>query len=112
MFKKVKKSILSAALLFAASYGLSTTPVSAADSCGYFAFAGAFRSFETANQRANAIGGAAWGLDSSNSPNAGRGLWVVAKGPGSRGEANHWRNEYRAVGIGDAYVANRCFYGE
>ncbi|MER0239789.1 SPOR domain-containing protein [Fulvimarina sp. MAC8] len=101
--------------IFAAALGSAAfvaTPSHAADSCGYFAFAGAFSSFNAANRRANQVGGSAWGLDSSDSPNAGRGMWVVAIGPGSRGDANRWRNQYRSRGIGDAYVAYRCFYGE
>lgn len=98
-------AVLGGTLIFA-------SPSFAADSCGYFAFAGAFGSFNEADRRANAVGGAAWGLDSSDSPNAGRGLWVVAIGPGSRGDADRWREEYRSRGVRDAYVGYRCFYGE
>ncbi len=112
MLNKVNKSILSAAFVYIVSSGYSTTPALAADSCGYFAFAGAFRTSEAASRRANEYGGSVFGLDSSDSPNAGHGLWVVARGPGIYAQATRWKNEYRALGIGDAYVANRCFYGE
>ncbi|EAU41447.1 hypothetical protein FP2506_01730 [Fulvimarina pelagi HTCC2506] len=101
--------------IFLAAIGgaaFNTSPSSAADSCGYFAFAGAFSSFSAADNHASQVGGAAWGVDSSDSPNAGRGLWVVAIGPGSRSDANRWRREYQTRGVRDAYVARRCFYGE
>jgi len=112
MFNNFNKlAAMTAPMVFAASM-LTASPASAADSCGFFAFAGAFKSFEAANQRADEIGGSAWGLDSSNSPNAGKGFWVVAKGPGSRSEAKGWRDQYRSFGVSGAYVANRCFYGE
>ncbi len=107
----MKKLVLATTVLFGLALGASTS-ASAADSCGYFAFAGAFKSFAAANRQANRVGGAAWGLDSSNSPNAGKGLWVVALGPGSRSQANRWRNQYKARGVRSAYVANRCFFGE
>ena len=106
----MKKLLPAAIALAALSFG-AAAPASAADSCGYFAFAGAYNSFGQANRRANRIGGAAWGLDSSNSPNAGKGLWVVAKGPGSRRQAKRWQRQYRNQGV-KSYVANRCFYGE
>lgn len=100
--------------ILGAAAAIIFTPVQsyAANSCGYFAFAGAYKSLRSAQRQANRVGGSAWGLDSSNSPNAGKGLWVVARGPGSRAAANRWRNQYRQRGVSGAYVANRCFYGE
>ncbi|MDY8108112.1 hypothetical protein U0C82_02975 [Fulvimarina sp. 2208YS6-2-32] len=100
-----------AAALFVLS-AFAATPSAAADSCGFFAIAGAFPSFPGADRRSDEIGGSAWGLDSSDSPNAGRGLWVVAEGPGSRAQAEGWARDYRAKGVGDAYVTRRCFFGE
>lgn len=91
----------------------TSSQAQAADSCGYYAFAGAFSTYRRAERRANRVGGNVWGLDASDSPNAGRGLWVVAKGPtSSRGRANRWRWQYRDRGVRGAYVAYRCFYGE
>ncbi len=106
MNKKLTIAAVFAAFLAGAS------PTRAADSCGYFAFAGAFNSFNKADRKASRIGGNAWGLDSSDSPNAGKGLWVVAKGPGSKPQANQWRRQYVRKGVRDAYVARRCFFGE
>ncbi|MDD9909002.1 MAG: hypothetical protein OXR62_04845 [Ahrensia sp.] len=105
------KKLLTYCTIFAA-LGFTTPTAIAADSCGYFAFAGAYSTFNRADRQASRVGGAAWGLDSSNSPNAGKGLWVVAKGPGSRTQANNWRRQYRNKGVKGAYVAKRCFYGE
>ena len=67
MITKIKMSAMLAALIVTATYGFSTAPASAADSCGYFAFAGAFSSFRAANRQADRVGGAAWDLDSSDS---------------------------------------------
>jgi len=106
----MKQTLTIAAVLAAVMTGGSSA--NAADSCGYFAFAGAFNSFNKADRKASRIGGNAWGLDSSDSPNAGKGLWVVAKGPGSKPQANQWRHEYVRNGVRDAYVARRCFFGE
>ncbi len=105
------KKTLATIAVFAAT-AIATPSASAADSCGYFAFAGAFGTFNKADRKAAQIGGNAWGLDSSDSPNAGKGLWVVAKGPGSRPQANQWRREYVRRGVRDAYVSRRCFFGE
>lgn len=104
------KNIFAATILGASL--VATTPTFAADSCGYFAFAGAFSTYNRAQRQANRVGGNVWSLDHSNSPNAGRGLWVVARGPGSSSRARSWARTYRNRGVGGAYVANRCFYGE
>ncbi|MEN3793198.1 hypothetical protein [Fulvimarina sp. MAC3] len=67
----MKHWIVAAALVSTAFFATSSQ---AADSCGYFAFAGAFSSFSAADNRASRIGGSAWGLDSSDSPNAAKGF--------------------------------------
>ena len=84
----------------------------AADSCGWFAFAMATKSYNSAERKANQIGGNVWSVDHSNSPNAGKGFWTVAMGPGSKTQANRWKNQYRSRGASGAYIGNRCFYGE
>lgn len=101
-----------AAIAIFTAFALGSPSAVAAESCGYFAFAGAFGSFDKADRRAARVGGQAWGLDSSDSPNAGKGLWVVARGPGSRSQATRWRRQYVRDGIHGAYVARRCFFGE
>ncbi|MEL6946928.1 MAG: SPOR domain-containing protein [Pseudomonadota bacterium] len=104
-----------AVLIFGAAFtttsAVTSTPAEAASSCGWFAFAGAYKSRSTAQRRANRLGGFAWSVDASNSPNAGQGWWAVGTGPGTRSQANRWKRQYQNRGA-SSYVANRCFYGE
>lgn len=90
----------------------TVTPSQAGDEfCGYWAFAGAFQSYRNAQRRANNYGGNVLDLDRSNSPNAGKGYHVVAKGPfNSKRRANRSARNYRADGVSGAYAAHRCFY--
>ena len=105
------RTLFAATIIVSGAASTMAPPARAADSCGWFAFGGAFKSLGQAQRRADRIGGAAFGLDASDSPNAGKGLWVVAYGATSRGEARRQSNRWRARGI-KAYVARRCFYGE
>ena len=107
----IMKTALAAGAIFAATLSY-TTHARAADSCGWFAFAAATKSYASAERQANRLGGAVWSVDASNSPNAGKGFWTVALGPGSKSQARYWRNQYRARGAKGAYIGNRCFYGE
>ncbi|MEL6735436.1 MAG: hypothetical protein AAFO98_06100 [Pseudomonadota bacterium] len=100
-----------AATAFTAETATNTAPAQAADSCGFFAFAGAYQSRNRARRQANRVGGTVWSVDFSNSPNAGQGWWAVGRGPGSRSQANRWKRQYQNRGT-SSYVANRCFYGE
>lgn len=100
-----------AATAFTADTVTNTAPAQAADSCGFFAFAGAYQSRNRARRQANRVGGTVWSVDFSNSPNAGQGWWAVGRGPGSRSQANRWKRQYQNRGA-SSYVANRCFYGE
>ena len=106
----IKAPLFAAAIaVFALSY---TTNAHSADSCGWFAFAAATKSYNSAQNQANRFGGNVWSVDHSNSPNAGKGFWTVAMGPGSKSQANNWKRTYRARGAKGAYIGNRCFYGE
>jgi len=89
----------------------TSTKAEAADSCGFFAFAGAYQSYNRAQRQANRVGGNVWSVDASNSPNAGQGWWAVARGPSNRSQANRWKRQFQNRGI-SSYVARRCFYGE
>lgn len=91
---------------------MSVTPAQAGDEfCGYWAFAGAFQNYSNAVRRANNYGGNVLDLDRSNSPNAGKGYHVVAKGPyQSKHRANRAARNYRSYGVSGAYAAHRCFY--
>lgn len=104
------KTVLAAGVL-AVSVG-ALQPAKAADSCGWYAFAMATKSINSARSAANRFGGNVWDVDASNSANAGQGWYTVAKGPGSKSSARRWRNQYRARGARKAYIGNRCFYGE
>jgi len=96
----------------AAATSVSVQTASASDgNCGYWAFGGAFQSRRSADRRARQVGGQVYDLDQSDSPNAGKGFWVVAAGPGPRGWANQRRREMRSRGARGAYVAARCIWG-
>ncbi|MEM8750865.1 MAG: hypothetical protein AAGF28_11215 [Pseudomonadota bacterium] len=102
--------------VLAATVALSTiaftAPMASAQSgpCGFYAFAGAFQNYNNAIRRARNVGGNVWDLDASDSPNAGKGFFVVAQGPGSRSQAQRWARQYRSYGVSGAYVARRCMY--
>ena len=101
------RSFLAAAIV-AASF--AAVPTAAEAACGWYAFAGAFKSYRSAQQRANRVGGRVFDVDASNSPNAGQGWYAVGFGPTNRASANSVRRDYRASGVRGAYVANRCSY--
>ena len=87
------------------------SPVRASDGvCGFYAFAGAFSTRRAAQRQANRVGGQVFDLDASDSPNAGKGLWVVGAGPGSKYWANQRKRDFRRNGARSAYVASRCMY--
>ena len=104
------KTIIAAAVV-ATSFS-AIAPAQASDEfCGYWAFAGAYQNYNNARRQANRFGGDVLDLDRSNSPNAGQGFHVVAKGPyNSRSRANRRAREYRRDGVRGAYAAHRCFY--
>ena len=81
-----------------------------AQGCGWYAFAGATRSFAGARRLANQRGGRVLSIDNSNSPNAGRGMWTIGIGPTSRSAAASARNRYQSRGY-SSYIKNMCFYG-
>lgn len=79
--------------------------------CGYFVFAGAYRSYGNAQRQANRWSGQVYNLDESDSPNAGRGLYVVTLGDwSSRTRARSIALNARHNGVEGAYAAYRCFY--
>lgn len=99
-----------AALMFTAIAQIPSA--SAGDQiCGTWAFGGAFQNYNNAIRQANKIGANVLDLDRSNSPNAGKGYWVVAKGPYSRSYARSVARNWRSWGVRGAYAANRCFIG-
>ncbi len=103
------KTVLAATLAVTAlTLSAERTPAEAA--CGFWAFAGAFQNYNNAQRRQRQVGGSIWDLDSSDSPNAGKGFFVIAEGPGSRAQANRWKRQFRNNGARSAYVARRCLY--
>jgi hypothetical protein len=107
-----KKTLIAAAFATAAaSFGSSHVAQASDGSCGYFAFAGAFQNYRSAQRKARRIGAVAMDLDQSDSPNAGKGYWVVAVGPGSRSWAKREQRRLRRNGAGSTYVASRCIWG-
>ena len=98
-----------AAAVVAGTFAVSNA--AQAQGCGWYAFAGAFQSYRSAQRQANRVGGYVLDIDNSDSPNAGRGMYAVAAGPTSRSGANAQRRRFQRNGVGSAYVANRCFYG-
>jgi hypothetical protein len=104
------KSIALAAAVSFVMIGQTGTAYAA---CGYWAFGGAFQSFAAANRQARQARNNAgvFDLDDSNSPNAGKGFYVVAVGVGSKSDANVWKREFERRGI-TSYVAKRCLYGD
>lgn len=107
------KNTLIAGALVCASFSMGQTNVAQASdgNCGYYAFAGAFQNYRSAQRKARRIGAVAMDLDQSDSPNAGKGYWVVAVGPGPRRWAKRQERKLRRRGAGDTYVAARCIWG-
>ena len=106
--------ILAAAAAVALTAGSFTpaAPAYASDGgdCGLWVFAGAFKSRNSARKRANRVGGQVMDLDSSDSPNAGKGFWVVAYAANSRADARRAVARYKRRGVSGAYAKNLCFY--
>ncbi|MCE7028816.1 SPOR domain-containing protein [Jiella avicenniae] len=101
--------------LISVCVALALLPASAslahASGCGWYAIGGAFKSRNSAYNQAGNLDASVYDLDDSNSPNAGKGFYVVALGPVRRSEANEYRREFRQNGVGSAYVKKMCFYG-
>ena len=106
----MKTKILGLAIGAMTLAGLAATPA-AASGCGYYALGGAFKNLNSAYNRAGDIDASVYDLDNSNSPNAGKGFYVVALGPVSRGRANQYKREFRSNGVRGAYIKRMCFYG-
>ena len=89
-----------------------TVPAAASDGgdCGWYAFAGAFQNRGNARRRANRVGGEVRDLDSSDSPNAGKGFWVVAYPAVDRRDALRAVRRYKRNGVSGAYAKTLCFY--
>ena len=81
-----------------------------AQGCGWYAFAGATKSFNGARRLANRRGGGVFNIGNSNSPNAWKGGWAIGVGPTSRSGAIAARNRYQRRGY-SSYIGQRCFYG-
>ncbi|MCQ0989033.1 SPOR domain-containing protein [Jiella marina] len=99
-----------AAMPRAAEAYTSSGEYQVAAACGYYAFAGAFRSYRSAERRAGRLGARVLDIDNSDSPNAGTGLYVVGSGPMGERAAQNRARQFRRAGIGDAYAGYRCFY--
>lgn len=109
----MKKTMTGIALVAMTTALMMSGPISAQASdgvCGFYAFGGAYKSRANANRQARRIGGQVFDLDASDSPNAGKGFWVVGAGPGNRSWADRRRRDFRARGARGAYVAARCMY--
>lgn len=110
---KIVSALASAALALGLT-AATDTPARAGDGYGYcahFVFAGAYRSYGNAQRQANRWSGRIHDLDRSDSPNAGRGLFVVTLGDwSSRSRARSVAWNARNNGVEGAYAAYRCFY--
>ena len=105
----VGKMIVAAAVLA----GIVTADMSTAHAsgCGWYAIGGAFKSRNSAYNQAGDLDASVYDLDDSDSPNAGKGFYVVALGPVRRSQANEYRRQFRRGGVRSAYVKKMCFYG-
>ncbi|WP_167591866.1 SPOR domain-containing protein [Jiella endophytica] len=102
--------MLACAMVFA--MGLTATATTAeASGCGWYAIGGAFKSRNSAYNQAGNLDASVYDLDDSDSPNAGKGFYVVALGPVRKSQANRYRQEFRQNGVSSAYVKKMCFYG-
>lgn len=105
------KTIAATALLVG-TLGAMTIPASAGSQvCGNYVIGGASKNWNTANKIAKKVGGNVWDLDKSNSPNAGKGFWVVADGPFISSEAKKRVRRWKKKGAKGAYRKNMCFTG-
>lgn len=105
------------ALALTLGLGAGAAPATAGDGpgraseCAYFVFAGAYRSYRRAASQAAWTGGEVRDLDASNSPNAGRGFYVITRGQSrDRAIAERLLRRHRHELPRDAYVAHRCFH--
>ncbi len=110
-FKQIIASTLLAASLGAAGALTSTPATAGSQVCGYWAFGGAFQVRRNAIRRARRVRAHVFDLDRSDSPNAGKGYWVVTQGPDSRSWARRKARKWRRMGVPGAYAARRCFTG-
>lgn len=101
--------ILLAVLVAATASTALPTPAEAA--CGWYAFAGAYKSRRAAQRQARRLNGIVFDVDASDSPNAGQGWYAVGFGPTDWAQADTIKRNYRADGVRGAYAARRCFYG-
>lgn len=107
MFKST--FIVAAVAVSALAYSTSLSQAEGTgQSCGYWAFAGAFQNSNAAFRKQSRVGGSVWNLAGSDSPNAHLELFVIAQGPSTRSQANIWKRQFQARGVHDAYVARRC----
>lgn len=109
-----KKSlpILATVGLLTATIVTTTIPANAGSQvCGNYVLGGAFQSKRNAHKLANKIDGFVWDLDGSDSPNAGKGFWVVADGPFSISRAKRMVRNWKRNGAGGAYYKYMCFTG-
>jgi len=104
--------MLAATALLVSALGTMTVPASAGSQvCGNYVIGLASKNWNTANKIAKKVGGFVWDLDLSNSPNAGKGFWVVADGPFSVSRAKRMVREWKNNGASGAYRKNMCFTG-
>ena len=102
--------MIGAAAVLAVVIAADASPANASG-CGWYAIGGAFKSRNSAYNQAGDLDASVFDLDESDSPNAGRGFYVVALGPVRRSQANEYRRQFRQNGVKSAYVKNMCFYG-
>ena len=101
-------------IAMAAAFGLLLTSgatTAHASGCGWYAIGGAFQNRNSAYNQAGNLDASVYDLDDSDSPNAGKGFYVVALGPVRKRQANRYRREFRQNGVRGAYVKQMCFYG-
>ncbi len=110
MMGKVIGKMVGAAAVLAVALAADVSPAEASG-CGWYAIGGAFKSRNSAYNQAGNLDASVYDLDDSDSPNAGKGFYVVALGPVRRSQANRYRQEFRQNGVASAYVKKMCFYG-
>lgn len=103
--------MLALAAAFAALVTTGAPTPAHASGCGWYALGGAFQSRRAAYNQAGDLDASVYDLDDSDSPNAGKGFYVVALGPVRRSQADQYRREFRRNGVRSAYVKQMCFYG-
>lgn len=110
--RKLLMIALAATAIGAADVSTNSTQAFASDGgdCGWWAFAGAFKNRGSARSRARKVGGQVLDLDDSDSPNAGKGFWVVAYAATNRRDAQRAVRRYKRRGVSGAYAKTLCFY--